>query len=115
MTDESVHAETAVSYTVRELFEKVDMRFDKQDAVLDAISKRMDGMATKDDISEVHHRVDELEHRTTVLEEDEKSARISYKAEKAQAARFRNVVKWWLAAIVIPLGSALILVYLTHH
>ena len=107
-----VQADTQVSYTVRELFEKVDTRFDKQDAILEGISLRMDGMATKDDLSKVHNRLDGVEVRIGHVESEQVSAAAAAEAEQT---KFRESIKWVIGCIAVPVFASFIVVIVQHH
>jgi len=114
MTD-PVQADTQVSYTVRELFERVDTRFDKQDAVLEGISLRMDGMATKDDLSKVHNRLDGVEVRVGHIESEQVSAAAAAEAAAGEQKKFRESIKWVIGAIAVPVLASLIVIVMQHH
>ena len=114
MTD-PVQADSQVSYTVRELFERVDTRFDKQDAVLEGISLRMDGMATKDDLSKVHNRLDGVEVRVGHIESEQVSAAAAAEAAAGEQKKFRESIKWVIGAIAVPVFASLIVIVVQHH
>jgi hypothetical protein len=114
MTD-PVQADSQVSYTVRELFERVDTRFDKQDAVLEGISLRMDGMATKDDLSKVHNRLDGVEVRVGHIESEQVSAAAAAEAAAGEQKKFRESIKWVIGAIAVPVLASLIVIVVQHH
>jgi hypothetical protein len=112
---EEIDADTTVSYTVRELFEGVNGRFDKQDHVLEGISLRMDGMATKDDLSKVHVRLDGVESRVGHIENEQHTAVAAAQAAEVEQAKFRSSAKWIIGAVVVPVGAALIVLIVQHH
>lgn len=112
---EEIDADTTVSYTVRELFEGVNRRFDKQDTVLDGISVRMDGMATKDDLSKVHTRLDGVETRVGHIESEQQMAASAAEAAEAEQARFRNSAKWIIGVVAMPIIASLIVVLVRVH
>jgi hypothetical protein len=114
MTEE-VDADTTVSYTVRELFEGVNRRFDKQDTVLDGISVRMDGMATKEDLSKVHTRLDGVEVRVGHIESEQVSAAAAAEAAAGEQKKFRESIKWVIGAIAVPVFASLIVIVVQHH
>jgi hypothetical protein len=114
MTD-PVQADSQVSYTVREMFERVDTRFDKQDAVLEGISLRMDGMATKDDLSKVHNRLDGVEVRVGHIESEQVSAAAAAEAAAGEQKKFRESIKWVIGAIAVPVLASLIVIVVQHH
>ena len=112
---EEIDADTTVSYTVRELFEGVNRRFDKQDTVLDGISVRMDGMATKEDLSKVHTRLDGVETRVGHSENEQQMAASAAEAAEAEQVKFRNSAKWIIGAIAMPIIASLIVVLVRVH
>ena len=68
---ETVDSSSTVSYTVKELFEGMTSRFDKQDGVLEELRTRLDTMPTTEDVSDIHRRLDGHDTRIRVMEEKE--------------------------------------------
>ena len=101
-----MHSDSIVSFSVKDLFDKVDRRFDKQDVLLEAISLRMDGMATKDDINEVRAEVGDLRGRVATMEDAQKVEHVKGDVR----ASIKSRIGWVVAFIAVPVGVALILV-----
>ena len=109
-----ITGETKITYTAKELFDRLetrlDKRLDKQDALLEGIDRRLDTTATKDDLravreetatglSEVHKRIDKVveafDSRVSPLEADGAAER----AVEQSRSRFRTNLAW-LAGII---------------
>lgn len=116
-----VSGETAVTVPIASLFDDlreriaasdrvVAQRLDSQDNLLRRIDKRQDQAATKADVErmEIHlkRHDDEISELRETVHENE--------VEKSFKNRLKNQLGWFVAAIMVPLGAALILVVSTH-
>ena len=111
MSSQEMQSTSMVSYTVKDLFDKVDRRFDKQDALLEAISLRMDGMATKEEVTEIHHRVDGLADKVAHIEDERSAEKIAAGAVAEKHTQTARRAWGVTTAIVVPLLVAFILIY----
>ena len=108
---EELNADSVVSYTVKDMFDKVDRRFDKQDRVLDDINLRMDGLATKEEVSDLHHRVDGVVQSVTRIEDERQAEKVAAKTLSDQHSTWARRATFIVASVFIPLAVALILVF----
>lgn len=66
---ETVDSSSTVSYTVKELFEGMNGRFDRQDEVLEDLRTRLNSVPTTEDMAEVHRHLTDHDTRIRNLEE----------------------------------------------
>lgn len=89
-----ITGETKVTFTAKELFDRLegrlDKRLDKQDDVLLSIDRRLDNTATKDDVRELHQRIDGVVERVKPLEDQAASER----AIEANRSRVKGNWTW---------------------
>lgn len=115
MPDE-ITPESTVSYSVKELLaeqtdllreidRKVDTKADKVDIA--DLRRRIDTKADVVDITDLHRRVDGQEGRLKTLEDEREGDRV---IDVARATTRRHL--WMvISAIAVPVGTALILVF----
>ncbi len=106
------------TWTAKEVFSdlKTDLvqHLNKQDTVLTRIDRRLDDTMTKADGREIHERIDAIDRRTTKLEDERDADIIAATALGGRRDRIAKRAAWILAAVVVPLTTALILVFVHH-
>ena len=121
MGDSAVDASTTVSVPIVTLFDdiknrltaqdrSVGQRLTTQDNLLRRIDERLDGTATKADIDRIddHLRRHDDELRSLKERVDESDL------EKTFRQKLQGRVGWFVAAVMVPLGAAIIIVVATH-
>lgn len=91
-----VRPESAVTYSVSEMFDKMDRRFDKQDGTLDTLAANT---ATKDDVREMRHDITSVVGRVDKLED--------HAASVVASMAFRRRA-WGVAATVTGFAAVIV-------
>lgn len=90
-----------VSYTTRELFERVD-------AKLDSIVRSLEDKATRKDVTDLEGDITRLHERVSALEDERDAANVLAIAHKATINRLWLII----TAILVPVAVGLMLVFI---